>query len=153
MESKGQPGKWCTSKGYKNDNADWGYFCCRQHLKTWAQKVTIILNFCEIELLVILKLLGVKKYTIFLVNFITLRWNLRGIIFAKHPIWVQEVTLNAYISKCWKWRWLLLPLKSSLVNALHNKSRSLSMIAYCICPRSEMAIYLWFGYSSLLQHC
>ena len=25
-----------------------------------------------------------------------------GSPFCKHPIWVQEVTLNAYISKCWK---------------------------------------------------
>ena len=68
-----------------------------------------------------LKLLEVRKYTkiLFSVNFITLRWNLRGSIFTNHPIWVQEVTLNDYISK---WRCLPLPLKSSIAVLFDAKS-------------------------------
>ena len=54
---------------------------------------------------------------------------MRGSNFAKHPIWVQEVTLNSYISKCWKRRWLLLPLKSSNIIGVFQLSSWLNSTA------------------------
>ena len=86
---------------------------------------------CEIELLVVLKLLGVRKYTkifFFLLISLLLRWNFRGSIFAEHPIYTISKISNAFISK---------RLRNKLKFSWHHMSYSDVIINFKIAAKKK----------------